>query len=347
VRTLALAALFFFATPGLAAADVIFDPADADELASVLAEATAEQGVCYGWNVSVDNVGVPEDSVGSNRGAGIPIDSACAKHVQLDVNITYTSESSESEDSASYDVSSSAGGPTRADMDALDLDWDGLTGEDPDAVIGKAVTALPLLASDKGMAKPIAAAPETGAAPADAQLTDDPGSDWWRGSGGAVLWGVGLILAGGLFAWWVLRTNRARRRTRPEALPAYVPDTVPENFYELPQDPDLAPAEKPTATEPEPQAPKPASKPATEEPAAEEPATEEPAAEEPPTTQPVSAESAAEDPATTSPTPAEPAEGAESTDSPPPPLESTKDTSTSGEAGDAKPAAPSDQKDKE
>jgi hypothetical protein len=215
-------------------------------------------------------------------------------------------------------------------MDALDLDWGGLTGEDPDAVIGKAVTALPLLASDKGMAKPIAAAPETGAAPADAQLTDDPGSDWWRGSGGAVLWGVGLILAGGLFAWWVLRTNRARRRTRPEALPVYVPDTVPENFYELPQDPDLAPAEKPAS-----------------QPTTGEPATEEPAAEEPPTTQPVTAESAAEEPAATSLNPAEPAEDAESTDSPPSPLESTKDTSTSGESGDAKPATPSDQKDKE
>jgi hypothetical protein len=386
VRTLALAALFFFATPGLAAADVIFDPADADELASVLAEATAEQGVCYGWNVSVDNVGVPEDSVGSNRGAGIPVDSACAKHVRLDVRITYTSESSESEDSASYDVSSSAGGPTRADLDALDLDWDGLTGEDPDAVIGKAVTALPLLAADKGMAKPIAAAPETGAAPADAQLTDDPGSDWWRGSGGAVLWGVGLLLAGGLFAWWVLRTNRARRRTRPEAVPAYVPDTVPEDFYELPEDPDLAPADKPTtkpaATEPEPKKPEPvdsstaekaldttahgseatateesaAGEPAPEGPVAGEPAPEESVAGEPTTEGSVAGEPATEGPAAGEPTteesaatprtPAEQAEGTESTESPPP-SESTKDTSSSGESGDAKPAAPSDQKDKE
>ena len=260
MRTLALAALFMFATPGLAAADVIFDPADADELAAVLAEATDEQGVCYGWNVRVDNVGVPEDSVGSNSGAGVPIDSSCAKHVELTAQITYTSESSESEDSASFDVSSSPGGPTKADLDALDLDWDGLTGEDPDVVIGKAVTALPLLAADKGMAKPIAAAPETGAAPADAQLTDDPGSDWWRGRGGAVLWGVGLLLAGGLFAWWALKVNRARQRPRPESLPVYVPDTVPEDFYESPEDPDFAPADKPTkptATEPEPEAKKP------------------------------------------------------------------------------------------
>jgi hypothetical protein len=242
---------------------------------------------------------VAEDSIGSNLGAGVPIGSSCAKQVQLTARITYTSESSESEDSASYDVTSSPGGPTRADLDALDLDWDGLTGEDPDVVIGKAVTALPLLAADKGMAKPIAAAPETGAAPADAQLTDDPGSDWWRDNGGAVLWGVGLILGGGLFAWWVLKVNRARQRPRPEAVPVYVPDTVPEDFYESPVDPDLAPAEKPIPPNPA----------ATEpEPAATEPEPEEQKPEQP---------------------------------------DSSTATPASGESGDAKPGAPSDQKDKE
>jgi hypothetical protein len=336
VRALALAALFLFATPGLAAADVIFDPADADELAAVLAEATDEQGVCYGWNVRVDNVGVPEDSVGSNSGAGVPIDSSCAKHVELTAQITYTSESSESEDSASFDVSSSPGGPTKADLDALDLDWDGLTGEDPDVVIGKAVTALPLLAADKGMAKPIAAAPETGAAPADAQLTDDPGSDWWRGRGGAVLWGVGLLLAGGVFAWWVLKVNRTRQRSRPESLPVYVPDTVPEDFYESPSDPNPAPMDKPTkptATEPEP-----ADSSTAEE--ASETGVPETGGESIAGEAPDTAEPAAE------PAPAEPAAGAKPSDSPPP-AKSTKDTSASGESGDTKPDAPFDQKDKE
>jgi hypothetical protein len=385
VRTLALAALFLLVTPGLATADVIFDPADADELAAVLAEATDEQGVCYGWNVRVDNVGVPEDSVGSNGGAGVPIDSSCAKHVELTAQITYTSESSESEDSASFDVSSSPGGPTKADLDALDLDWDGLTGEDPDVVIGKAVTALPLLAADKGMAKPIAAAPETGAAPADAQLTDDPGSDWWRGRGGAVLWGVGLLLAGGLFAWWALKVNRARQRPRPESVPVYVPDTVPEDFYESPED---KPTTKPAAKKPEPadssvagNAPETevpetggesiaadapdtavhgaeaavagepnAGKPAVEEPAAGEPAAESPAAESPAdqsgSAEPGSAEPASDQSASAEQAPAEPAAGAKPLDSPPP-SKSTKDTSASGESGDTKPGLPFDQKDKE
>lgn len=253
------AAGLLLAAPGVAAADVIFDPADADELATALAEATSEQDVCYGWNVLVDDAAAGKsESVGSNFGAGQPVDdSSCPKSVQLNVYITYTSESSESEDSASYDVASSPGGPTRDDMDALELDTDSLTGDDPDVVIGKMVVALPLLAADKGVAEPIEAAPETGTAPADAQLTDSPGSDFWRENGGMLLWGVGLMLAGVVFAWWVLKTNRGRRpvRRRPasvEQLPPYIPDTVPAEFYEqqpttpVPaQNPDPAPATKP------------------------------------------------------------------------------------------------------
>ena len=246
VALVGAAVVGFFALPGVAAADVVFDPADADELASVLAEATADQDVCYGWDVQVDDaVAGRSASVGSNFGAGKPLSSGeCPKTVQFNAYITYTSESSESEDSASYDVISSPGGPSKADMDGLDIDFGGLTGEDVDAVVGKAVAALPLLAADKGMADPIEAAPETGTAPADAQLTDDPGSDWWRNNGGATLWGVGLLLGGGIFAWWAFRTSRttwrAQQRERPEAVPD-IPDTVPADFYES-EDPAAEPA---------------------------------------------------------------------------------------------------------
>jgi hypothetical protein len=256
-----LSALLFLAAPAVAAADVIFDPADADELAAVLAEATSDQNVCYGWDVQVDNAGVSEESIGSNLGAGVEVDSSCPDWVELTAYITWTSESSESEDSASWEVRSSSPDITSADLESLDLDWDSLDGDDPDVVLGKAVTALPLLAADKGIAKPIEAAPETGTAPADAQLTDDPSSDWWRGNGGVLLWGLGLMLAGALFAWWVLRTNRARRRRAMPAAPAevvvppYIPDTVPDEFYQRTQDQDLAPAEKPEPpAEPEPEA---------------------------------------------------------------------------------------------
>ncbi|GAB1509910.1 hypothetical protein [Actinophytocola sp. KF-1] len=233
----ALSALLVLAAPATATADVIFDPADADDLAATLAEATAAQGVCYGWDVQVDDqVSGAAESVGSDRGAGVPVDtSSCAKYVRLDVFITWTSESSESEDSASYDVVSSPGGPGRSDLDGLELDMDGLTGDDPDVVIGNAVAALPLLAADKGMTEGIEAAPETGDAPADAALTDDPGSDWWRKNGGVLLWGLGLLLAGGVFAWWVFRS----RPRRPKAVA--VPDTVPDDLVPPPYEPPTAP----------------------------------------------------------------------------------------------------------
>ena len=229
-----LSALLLLAAPAAASADAIFDPADGDDLAATLAEATAAQDICYGWNVQVDDaVSGRSESVGSDKGYGVPVDtSSCASgYVRLDVSITWTSESSESEDSASWNVDSSTGGPTRADMEGLDLDWDGLTGDDPDVVIGNAVAALPLLAVDKGIGQPIEAAPETGAAPADAALTDDPGSDWFRNNGGMLLWGLGLLLAAGVFAWWIWRTNR---RGRPKPTPYVVPDTVPDGLVHEP-----------------------------------------------------------------------------------------------------------------
>ena len=251
-----LSALLLLAAPTSASADVIFDPADADDLAATLAEATAAQGICYGWDVDVDDVYTAKESVGSDRGAGIPVDvNTCSQYVILTVSITWTSESSESEDSAYYDVTSSGGGPSKTDLDGLELDWDGLTGDDPDVVIGNAVSALPLLAADKDMAKAIEAAPESGAAPADASLTDDPGSDWFRNNGGTMLWGLGLLLAGGVFAWWVFRSRP--RKPKPYVNPYTVPDTVPDDLAPPPYEPPTAPIavprpEVPAKTDPEP-----------------------------------------------------------------------------------------------
>jgi hypothetical protein len=263
---LSVAALLalLLAAPATASADVIFDPADAEDLAAVLAEAHKEQGVCYGWQVTVsDPYSGTSESVGSNFGAGEPIPSSnCTKTVRFTADITYTSESSEAEDSASYDVTSNPYGVTRADLDDLGIDFGGLTGEDPDVAIGNAVTALPLLAADKGLAKPLSAAPATGEAPADAQLTDNPGSDWWRNSGGMVIWALIVLAAGAVFAWFVLWSHRRQRRRYAAATPTYVPDT-PESIF----DPNVAPGEKapepPTEELPvqEPQAEKPASAP--------------------------------------------------------------------------------------
>jgi hypothetical protein len=335
-----LSALLLLAAPAAAAADVIFDPADADDLAATLAEATADQDICYGWNVQVDDaIAGQSESIGSDRGAGTPVDTAgCAKYVRLDVFITYTSESSEAEDSASWDVTSSTGGPTRSDMEGLELDWDGLTGENPDVVIGNAVSALPLLAADKGMGKGIEAAPETGVAPADASLTDSPGSDWWRNNGGVLLWGLGLLLAGGVFAWWVFRS----RPRRPEAY--VVPDTVPDDLAPPPYEPPTAPI----AVQPDPPTqPVPVAKPEPEEPpppAEPDPETAEKLDEPPEVDPPVEPDVPAERGTAAEPAePEAPAEPEKAAAGPAPAAGSTPDQPAPSDED----VAPSDQKDKE
>lgn len=214
VATLALAVA---ATPGVASADVIFDPADAEELAATLAEAHEKQGVCYGWAIDVNNEGSYESSYGSNFGAGERLSSGdCKGRVEFVATITWTSESSESEDSASYSVvsDSASGRPSTGDLDDLDIvSEDGLEGDDVDSDVYKAVAALPLLAADAGMAEPIEASPAPEADSGDAAPTNSPGSDFWRESGMLVLWSSVLLLAGGVFAWYAFASSR--RRARP------------------------------------------------------------------------------------------------------------------------------------
>lgn len=290
-----LAALAFAALPGVASADVIFDQADTDDLAATLAEAYDAQGVCYGWSISVDNEGVPETSVGSNFGAGRSVaDGDCAKSVELQASISWTPESSESEDSASYQVISTPSGPSTSDLDDLDvLSEDDLTGDDADVAVYKAVAALPLLAADTGLASAIEASPAPESEAAGAAPTDSPGSDFWRESGMMLLWGVVLLLAGVAFGWYAIKSSRhpARRRTiGPVA--EQIPDTVPPEWTPAPYTapaPEAAPEPEP---EPGPDAePTSAAAPPTErepeaapepEPAAETPA-EESATEESPT----------------------------------------------------------------
>lgn len=217
-----LAALGVFLAPGTASADVLFDQADADELAATLDEAYQAQGVCYGWSVTIDNVGVTDESVGSNFGAGRSVnDGSCSSSVEFTATITWTSESSESEDSGSYSVFTDGGDrPDTTDLDSLELiSIDGLIGDNGDAEVYKAVSALPLLAADAGIADPIEAtpAPESEAG-ADAQPTNSPGSDFWRNNGMMILWGAGILLAGGVFAWWVIGTDRRSIRPRDPRL---------------------------------------------------------------------------------------------------------------------------------
>jgi len=209
-----LAAFAILAGAGTAAAqtDPVFDPADADELATTLAEAAEGQNICYGWSVSVsDPIAGNQESVGSNFGAGKSFsagDSRCRDYVRFDATVTYTSESSESEDSASYSVSSS-GEVTTADLDSLELVSEaGLVGDNLDVDIAKAVAALPQLAADAGLAKPIEATPAAEGEAGDGQLTDDPGSDFWRQTGMVLVWGGLLVVGGVVFGIYAFRSSR-------------------------------------------------------------------------------------------------------------------------------------------
>jgi hypothetical protein len=270
---LPLAALAVLAAPGPASADVIFDQADADELATTLGEAYETQDVCYGWSIDVDNEGLPERSVGSNFGAGQSIQdsgSSCAKSVEFQASITWTSESSESEDSASYQVISQPSGPSTSDLDDLELiSEDGLIGDGVDADVYKAVAALPLLAADAGLADPIEASPAPEADAGDAAPTDSPGSDFWRQSGMLVLWGSLLLVAGVVFAVYAVRSSRrpARRMATVGPPEEQIPEYVPPEWSGATEEPPTAPA----TTQPDPAEPETGSASAQPEPDSAEP----------------------------------------------------------------------------
>jgi len=302
--------------PGVASADVIFDQADADELAATLTEAYEAQNVCYGWLITVDNEGVPQESVGSNFGAGTRITQGdCAKSVELQASVSWTPESSESEDSASYTVVSTPGGPTTEDLEDLDLlSEDDLTGDDVDAAVYKAVAALPLLAADAGVASPIEASPAPESEASGAAPTNSPGSDFWRESGMMLLWGALLLLAGAVFAWYAIKTSRrpARRRTIGP-VQEQIPDTVPPEWTpaeEAAVDPVAFAAPDPAAEQ------KSTPSPAAEPPVASPPAARKPeAAPEPPSARPKSTASPAAEPEPAAEPPsAEPAEPAKPDD---------------------------------
>jgi len=212
---LALAAL---ASP--AAATPLLSEGDAAELAQGLAEATEEQGVCYGWNVLVTDGSGGEGGIesGSSAGPGAPVGAAvsldCEKTVTLEGSVTYTCDSCESEDSSSARVVSSfPGGPTTADLEDLGLDGGQLKNDDGDVVLSNMVGALPILVASSGAAPPLQAGAlsgPTGPAATDRATGTPSTPDWLRES-----WlplAVCLLAIAGGFWWFVAVVATDRRR---------------------------------------------------------------------------------------------------------------------------------------
>jgi len=199
-----------------ASAVPILDAEDAAELAEELVEATAVQGICYGWDVTVHDAagtysGIDTDS---SRGVGEPaqVPSACPRWMVFEAVLTYTSESSESEDSAVFRVESNVeGAPREEDLRRVGIDGDALLGVTDDLAIINATRALPALAAERGLAPPLVLERNTAAIPAVDRPTSGPGSDWTRSYGDFILLSVlfmigGLTWAGG--AWAVSRFDR-------------------------------------------------------------------------------------------------------------------------------------------
>ena len=185
----------------------VLEATDANELAQALAEATEDQDVCYGWEVTVNDYGGGADGVdqGSSLGVGTSANTTeCPRWVIFEARITYTSQASESEDSASFAVSTNVpGAPGSGDLRQNGISEGGLLGARDDEVVANATLLLPALMAEKGLAEPISLEANTQALPAEDRATGTPGSDWLR-KYGAALAVAALVLLGGLgWAVWI------------------------------------------------------------------------------------------------------------------------------------------------
>lgn len=195
--TLALTLSVVLASPAVALP--VLEKADADELVTLLAEATEEQDVCYGWRIQVSDEGGV--SSGVDLGSSLGLDKgpeSCARFVQLVGQIRYTSETSESADSASWRLETNIPtGPRTPDLERAGYSADSLVGARDDVSLFNATLVLPLLTAEAGAAPPIVAEPDAQpVAPGD-MPTGRSGSDWLRQNGGVLAAG-GVVVAAGL-----------------------------------------------------------------------------------------------------------------------------------------------------
>lgn len=230
LRTGRLLAAIFLAITGIAAtaapagAAPILAEGDAVELANKLADATAEQGICYGWVVQVqDDSGSASgtdqgSSLGPNRS---PFDRECTPSVVFVANLRYTSELSEAADSASIHVESTL----PIDISGDDLRRFGVTGSamlgnNDDVALINAASVLPALVAEAGLAPPVPAEQTTGTIPASDRPTGGGSSDRLRNYGGLYALAAVVLLAG--IGWFVFALILPSLQTKMQTSPATV-----------------------------------------------------------------------------------------------------------------------------
>jgi len=198
----ALLAPLLVAAPA-SAANPVLDPEDDAELAAALAEATEVQGVCYGYVLAVDDSDTGEwggTYAASSAGPGVRAaqDDACPDGVvELVARIAYTSDFSEAEDSASWELVSDLPGLSIADVEDQGLSSGDLLDDGSSATtLRSAVLSLPRLAAERAGVEPVVATPNASPLPEGAEPTGTPGSDWLRENLVLLALSVGAVLAG-------------------------------------------------------------------------------------------------------------------------------------------------------
>ena len=184
------------ANPGL-------DPEDDAEVVAALAEATEVQDVCYGYVLAVDDGDTGEwggTYAASSAGEGVRATEAdgCRNGVvELVARITYTSDFSEAEDSASWDLVSDVPGLSISDVEDQGLSSGDLLDDGASAAtLQNAVLSLPRLAAERAGLQPVVLEPNAAPLPEGAEPTGSPGSDWLRENLVLLALSVGAVLAG-------------------------------------------------------------------------------------------------------------------------------------------------------
>ena len=191
-----------------AAQEPLLAPEDATDLANGLADAQAQQGICYGWRVVIN--GTVTDVGSSTGGPDRPIDAAqCPRgSAALEADLLYTCDSCEEEDSARVAIRSDLRDPpTTEDLERLGYDAGDLLSETADDVALIAMTgALPLLAAERGNADFVDyELPEQ--MPATDRPTGSPGSDFLRDAWPQLALCAFLLLLGPVYWHWKRRTD--------------------------------------------------------------------------------------------------------------------------------------------
>jgi hypothetical protein len=202
--------------PAASAQTPLLAPEDAIDLAQELADAQAEQGVCYGWEVKGD----VESTGSSTGGPDVPLAAdatSCPRgFVRFSADVVYECSSCDNGDQVYVDIDASVPDPpTMDDMAELGYGSGDLAGDEDDQALIDMVGALPLLVAESGAAAPVPL--ERTAVPGADRPTRSPGSDVLRTV--APVAGVAAVVLLLGVGWLLYKVGEARQARKWRARP--------------------------------------------------------------------------------------------------------------------------------